>query len=100
MTRRCFEIACRVTSEPAVNLAIDSGPSSHSRATSRSRVSSPRAANTSADDFAGLLLAIHDVLADRLHHQAPAIIVGGKRLRAALERNAVEAGLVDRQPHS
>src|SRR5580698_2500408 len=99
MTRRCLLIAWRVTSDPVVSLAIESGPSSHSRPTRRSRVSSPRDAKTRADAFE-LLLRIPDVLVNRLHHQGPAAVVVRKRLRAAFERYAVEAGFDDRQPDS
>ena len=45
---RCLVIAWRVTPDPSLRRAIDSGPSPDSRATSLSRVSSPSAANTGA----------------------------------------------------
>src|SRR5579883_2480403 len=75
---------------------MDSGPSSHSLATSLSRVGSPRAANTGAA-FARAALLLRDIPLDVLGLLGPSAIVGAERLRAALGGNLVEPRFYDRQ---
>jgi hypothetical protein len=87
-------IACRVTFVPEVSLEIDNGPSLLNRKTSRRRVSSPSAANTSAEFFgraASLVLGLlGKVFLDDPNHNAPALLVCRKRLRAASKRDLIE----------
>src|SRR5437870_10450588 len=101
MTRRCLVIAWRVMAKPAVSCAIDMGPSRHSRTTRRSRVPSPSAANTGADaaSFAFVLerRRLRKVLLDERHHDRPALLVRRERLRAAFQRDAIEARFADGQ---
>src|SRR5438067_2154132 len=49
ITWRCLVIAWRVTAKPPLSAVRDIGPSSQRRATSRKRVSSPRAAKRRAE---------------------------------------------------
>src|SRR5580658_10800181 len=93
-------MAWRVTLNPAVSFAMERGPSSHRRATSWSRVSSPNAANTGADAFddrAATLGRMRQVFLDELRLGGPALVVHGKRLGAARDGDAIEAGLGDRE---
>src|SRR5580698_1172162 len=99
---------------------MDIGPSSHRRATSRKRVSSPSAANICAETpdaekpgadapapeprdrtlrgFPARALRLLDkVRLDQLHLLAPAALVRRERLRPARQRNLVEAGFGNRQ---
>src|SRR5439155_25178564 len=79
ITRRCLVIAWRVTLEPAVSLAMDIGPSSQRRETSRKRVFSPRAANRDAELFGSTVARelgrVDKVLLDQLHDHAPTLLV-------------------------
>src|SRR4030095_16229241 len=83
----------------AASRVIDIGPSCDSRATRRSRVWSPSAANATADaacfGVAFALRALRNVLLDHVDHRAPALLVGGKRLGTAFERDAIEARFGD-----
>ena len=83
--------ACRVTREPAVSSRIDSGPSAQSRATRRSRVSSPRAAKSRAELLRGS--AIRRIPGDQDHLMAPACLIRRERGGAPFERNPIETGL-------
>src|SRR5258708_37515781 len=98
MTRKCLVIACRVMPKRSVTGAIELDPCRHKRATIRSRVSWPSAAKTAADVAdrgmaAAVALRAGKVLLDERHDDRPAGLVGGERLGAALQRNAIEAGL-------
>jgi len=102
ITRRCLVIAWRVTSEPAVSLAMDAGPPSQSRPTSRKRVSSPSAAKMGADSlglspFAAALRGLFKVLLDQLDDHCPALFVCRERRRTAREGDSIEARFGDRE---
>src|SRR5258706_12816127 len=101
MTRRCLVIAWRVMGKPPASLAMDIGPASHRRETRRRRVSSPSAAKIDAEPASSVRLAcvsaLRKILLDQGGLHAPALFVRRERLRAALERNAIEAGFRDRQ---
>src|SRR5688572_5532625 len=73
------------------------GPASQRRETRRRRVSSPSAAKSGAASgraaSAAELRCLGKVLLDELHLSRPAALVLRERLRAARERNAIEARL-------
>src|SRR4029453_9555530 len=104
MTRRCLVIPCRLIPNPAVNLAIDSGPSPERRETRPSRVSSPNAAKIEAElassAFAFTLLVLRKVLLDKGDDLRPAFFVRAEGLGAPLEGNPVEPRLRDRQQYA
>src|SRR5437660_1118423 len=99
MTRRCLVIAWRVTLDPAVSRVMDIGPASQRRATSRSRVLSPRAANSGAELFGSTaaldLRCAGKVFLDQFHYHAPTLLIGRERLGPARQRDLIEAGLSD-----
>src|SRR5215470_7508650 len=101
ITRRCLVMACRVIGNLAVSLEIESGPSPERRDTRRSRVSSPSAAKTAAESvrsgFAPALRSLGKVRLNQLDDDRPALVVRGKCLRTALERDAIEPRLADDQ---
>src|SRR5437868_5775289 len=70
---------------------MDMGPSSHSRATRRRRVSSPRAAKRGALE----LWRTDKIRLDQLHRHTPTLLVGRESPGAALERDLVEARFGD-----
>src|SRR6185503_3370556 len=78
---------------------MESGPSSHSRATSRSRVSSPSAAKIGAapDTPARAALARRDMALEVLDLLGPTTFVHPEGLGAAVLREPVESGLDDRE---
>src|SRR5262249_2716776 len=94
---------------PSARRAIESGSRRHSRATSLSRVSSPRAAKIGAAsaNLPGIGLRVgvivwhrhsgceRKILLDELRLVAPTCIVVSKRFRAPLKRNAIETGFRD-----
>jgi len=88
-------MACRVTFVPEVNLEMDNGPSLLNRKTSRRRVSSPSAANTTAEFFERAtnfaLRLLGKVFLDDLDHNIPALLVCRKRLRSARKRDPIES---------
>ena len=87
---RCLVIAWRVTLAPSLSLAIDKGPSTQSRATTVSRVGSPRAANTGAASANLDLVALQASETWRwmLHVCfGPSLIVHTQRLVAASPRD-------------
>src|SRR6476646_7778718 len=93
-TSRCFVIAWRETADSALRWVIDSGPPAASRRSRRSRVSSPRAANSgaaSATCAASIELAA-DMALDALHLLGPPCAVAAERIGAALGRKLIEAG--------
>src|SRR5262245_31723410 len=97
-TCRCLVTAWPVTAEPSLSRVIDSGPPAESRATSPRRVPSPSAANTEAAPGAGRACALAlDIPADVLRLHAPPHVVHPVRLGTARDRDALEAGLDDRQ---
>src|SRR4051794_669034 len=87
IVRRCLVIACRVTSAPVAKEVIDKGPSRHRRKTSRSRVSSPNAANNGAAVCAFILAlalrGLRKVFLDHLDHHVPSAFVRLEGLRPA-----------------
>jgi hypothetical protein len=100
ITRRCLEIAWRVSLEPAARVAIEAGPPTQSFDTKRRRVSSPKAAKSRAEVFAALgfdLLGMAQVFLDQLNLQSPTALVRRKSGGSSLDRNTVEAGFGDRQ---
>src|SRR6185295_8983720 len=76
---------------------MDCGPSAHSRATSRSRVRSPSAANTGAASVRLTALRRLDMALDVARLLRPTPVVHPERLRAARRRDALEARLDDRE---
>src|SRR6266571_3052170 len=99
-TYRCFVTACRVTVVPVVRRAMDRGPSEPRRATSRRRVSAPRAAKTCAEPSracARALARLANRLFDGLHLCGPTLVVHAIGLGAPRGRDPIEAGLHDRE---
>src|SRR5687768_13958183 len=100
-TCRCFVTAWRVMSVPDVSCAIDFAPLLHRKATNRSRVSSPSAANTGAGLRNPALrsgaLTRSDMFLDVLHLFVPAAAVHAEHFEAPRRRNLVEAGFYDGQ---
>src|SRR5688572_9419867 len=98
-TCRCFVTAWRVMSVPEVSCAIDFAPLLHRKATSRSRVSSPSAANTGAalrnPALRSGALTRSDMFLDVFHLCIPTLAVLAKRTEAAVRRYGVEAGFHD-----
>ena len=96
--------AWRVTRDPAVRLVMDIGPASERRATSHSRVLSPRAAKRSADAPASLLPResgrLGKVFLDEAGLDLPAALVRLKRLGAASQRNLVKSRFGNFQQNS
>src|SRR6185503_6412018 len=96
-TSRCFLMACRETSASAARRAMDSGPREDSRTTSRSRVSSPSAANSGAAsrtcDARTALAA--DIGFDVLELLGPTLVVAAVGLGSALRGQGVETRLDD-----
>src|SRR6185436_2670589 len=79
---------------------MDIGPSSQRRMTSRKRVSSPKAANRGAEprgSAAFELRRLGKILLNQRYHHCPTLFVGRERLRAARQRNLVEARFRDGQ---
>src|SRR5439155_11138308 len=93
ITRRCFVIAWRVTAKPVVSPEIDIGPASQRRATRRSRVSSPNAANTEAESETAAfeLRGLGKMLLDQGDDHRPALFVCRERLGAARQRDLIES---------
>lgn len=82
-------------SKPRVRRVIEAGPSRQSRETSRKRVSSPNTANNGAEASSPApfgLRRLRKVLLEELHDHSPALLVRGESLRAARERDLIEAG--------
>src|SRR6266571_4702677 len=99
-TYRCFVTACRVTAVPVVRRAMDRGPSEPRRATSRRRVSSPRAAKTGAEPsrvLARALARLANMPFDGLHLCGPTLVVHAIGLGAPRGRDPIEAGFHDRE---
>src|SRR5262249_33807993 len=102
INRRCLVMAWRVTCEPSVRFVMDSGPAPQRRATSRKRVSSPKAANIGADvGFRRTrgLRGLRKVLLDHLDHHVPTGFVCRERFRTSREWNLIKAGL-DHRKHN
>src|SRR5689334_10521739 len=101
-TCRCFVTAWRVMSVPEVSCTIDFAPLLHRNATSRSRVSSPSAANTGAALRnpalrSGGLTRSDDMVFDVRHLLFPTAAVHAEGVEPAMRRNPVEAGFYDGQ---
>src|SRR5262245_46395538 len=100
-TCRCFVTAWRVMSVPEVSCAMDFAPLLHRNATSRSRVSSPSAANTGAalrnPALRSCGLTRSDMLFDVFHLLLPAAAVHPEGVEAPVRRDVVEAGFYDGQ---
>src|SRR2546425_7996869 len=93
-TSRCLVMAWRVTADPAVRRVIERGPSELSRATSASRVSSPRAANTGAVRETSRQPALClDISRDVRDLLSPSRVVHPERLGTPCCRNVIEARL-------
>jgi hypothetical protein len=80
---------------PAVSFAIDIGPASQRRETSRSRVSLPSAAKTDAEPATSAvdleLRGLDKMFLDQRHDHRPATLVRRERLRPACQRDSLEA---------
>src|SRR5262245_41899115 len=101
-TVRCFVIACRDTEDFALRRAIESGPFADRRTSSRSRVSSPSAANSGAASrtCAATIGLACDMALNVLHLRGPPLAVHAERLVATVRRQAIEARLDDRELRS
>ena len=95
MTRKCFEIAWRVTLPPDVSRVMDIGPCPLRRATRRNLVSSPNAAKRDAGTFGraiGVFLRVlRKIFLDELYHQRPAAFVCAESFCTARKRDLVKA---------
>src|SRR5688500_2409874 len=96
---RFLVTAWRVMSLPEDSCAIDFAPLLHRKATSRSRVSSPSAANTGAalrnPALRSGALTRSDMFLDVRHLCIPTLAVLAERTEAAVRRYGVEAGFHD-----
>src|SRR5579864_6154245 len=94
-------MAWRVRADPNVRRAIDTVPPQERRATRASRVSWPSAAKTGAAPFhfaaAFELFRMAEIFLDQRHHRRPSMLVCIERLRAARQRDLIEAGFCDGQ---
>src|SRR5580698_11570136 len=96
-TPRCFVTAWRDISVPDVSCVIDMALPTHRAATSLSRISSPKAANTGAQFCNGLSLAaaalrFGDMLLDVLHLLIPPRAVHAQHVCAARQRYLIQTG--------
>src|SRR5262245_1909451 len=95
---RCLVTAWRVTGLPALSRTMESGPSSHSLATSLRRVSSPSAAKIGAAPASRAALGQRDMALDVADLFRPAALVHPEGLVPARGRDPVEARLRNGQP--
>ena len=104
MTRKCFEIAWRVTLEPDVSRVMDIGPCPLRRTTRRNLVLSPNAANRDAGTFARaiamFLRVLRKIFLDELYHQRPAAFVCTESLCTARKRDLVKARFGNGELHA
>src|SRR5262249_9442671 len=92
-TRRCLVIACRVRLEPPASWEIDCHCPPESLPRSDNRVSSPKAAKTTARPSRPRRLArTADMAFDVLHLLGPAALIHPECLEATPLRNGVEPG--------
>src|SRR6266849_10746586 len=76
---------------------MESGPSSHSRATSRRRVASPSAAKTGAASTRLASLPVRDIPLNALQLRGPPAVVHPERFGATRCRETIEPRLHDRE---
>jgi hypothetical protein len=104
MTRRCFEIAWRVTLQPDVSRVMDIGPCPLRRATRRNLVSSPNAAKSDARTFgraiAMFLRILRKIFLDEPYHQRPAAFVCAEGFCTARKRDLVKARFGNSELHA
>ena len=104
MTRKCFEIAWRVTLQPDVSRVMDIGPCPLRRTTRRNLVSSPNAAKSDAGtvgrEIAMFLRVLRKVFLDELYHQRPAAFVCAESFCTAPQRDLVKARFGNGELHA
>ena len=92
-------MACRETREPSASCAMQSGPCSHRRSSTRRRVSSPSAAKTGAEvrhERAEPLRRMScNVFLDKLRLMLPTAIIRSESLCPSLQWDPIEARLSD-----
>ena len=88
-------MACRVTPAPVASCVMESGSPAHKRATSRSRVSSPKAAKTGAEPASSELNRRTDIAFDLFQLVLPASGILLEDSGAPGQRNVIETGFGD-----